>query len=166
MCTLEAALKKGNIELAQAEDHQVLDNISHDVVSDFIIEEVLNHKSHANVAGNAEIVIAGREKEAFTGQINDKNVQAQWYGCSVPNNSYSNTSESYFPYILHESLLRVQEFKQMQQEFQVNQVVGSYVESSLPSLFFEKNTLHPMLAWLSMLEKLLRLEFHHMCKEA
>ena len=33
----------------------------------------------------------------------------------------------------------------MQQEFQINQVVGSHVESSLLSLLFEKNTLHPKL---------------------
>jgi len=54
----------------------------------------------------------------------------------------------------------------MPQELQVNQVVGSHVESFLPSLFFEKNTLHHMLAWILMLEKLLRFDFHHMRKEA
>jgi len=47
----------------------------------------------------------------------------------------------------------------------VNQLVGSHVEF-FPSLFFKKNTPHLMLAWLVMLEKLLRLDFHHMCKEA
>jgi len=51
----------------------------------------------------------------------------------------------------------------MLQEFQVNQVVRRHVESFLPSLFYEKNTLHHVIAWFLMLEKLLRLEFHCMC---
>jgi len=42
---------------------------------------------------------------------------------SVPADSYCNTSKTYFPYILHESLLEVQEFKQMPRQFQVNQIV-------------------------------------------
>jgi len=42
----------------------------------------------------------------------------------------------------------------------------SHVDYFLPNLFFENNTLHLMLAWLLMLEKLLRLKFHYMCKEA
>jgi len=53
----------------------------------------------------------------------------------------------------------------MQQEFQGKQVVGSHVKSFLPSLF-EKNTLRPMLARLLMLDKLSRLDFHHICKDA
>ena len=54
----------------------------------------------------------------------------------------------------------------MMQDVQVKQVMTSHVEYFPPNLFFEDNTLHLMLAWLLMLEKLLRLEFHHMCKEA
>jgi len=92
--------------------------------------------SRADDVADQEIVIA--DKEDVARQVNDENVQAQGYERSVPTYAYSNTSESYFPYIPRESLLGVQEFKQMQQEFQVNQVVGSHVESLLPSLFFEK----------------------------
>jgi len=43
MYTPEEALKEGDNELAQAEDHQFLDNISHDVVSNYIIQEVSGH---------------------------------------------------------------------------------------------------------------------------
>ena len=54
------------------------------------------------------------DKEDVQGQVNDENVQAQRYKCSVPTDTYSNASKSYFPYIPHESLSGVQEFKQMQ----------------------------------------------------
>ena len=105
MSTPEEALKEGNIDLALAEDHQVSDNIY--VVSDCIIQEVPSHTSHANDAANAEIVIANKADEASTRKINDKDVQAHWYGCSVSTDSYYNNSKSYFPYIPHESLSRV-----------------------------------------------------------
>ena len=86
-------------------------------------------------------------------------------GQMLPSDSYSDMSKSYFLYIPHESLSGVEEFKQTQQGFQVNQVLGTHVESFFPSLF-KKNTLHPILAWLSMLEKLLRVDFQHMRKKA
>ena len=72
-------MKAGNNELARAKDLQVLGNISHDVVSDYIIEEVPSHKLHANDTADEEIVIADREDEAFTRKISDEDVQAQWY---------------------------------------------------------------------------------------
>jgi len=63
-------------------------------------------------------------------------------------------------------LLEVEEFKQMQQEFEVNQLVGRHVEAFLPSPLFEKNTLHPMITWFVLSKKLLRLDFCHMFSEA
>jgi len=49
------------------------------------------------------------DEEEVAGQANDENVQAQWYGCLVDTDGYSNTSESYFPYIPYESLSGVKE---------------------------------------------------------
>jgi len=40
MCIRGEALKEGNNKLPHVEDHKVLDNISHDVVSDYIIQEL------------------------------------------------------------------------------------------------------------------------------
>jgi len=79
MCTPKEALKEGNNEPPEAEDRQGLDNVSHDVVSDYIIKEVPGNRSHANDAVNEKIVIADREDEAFTRKISDEDVQAQWY---------------------------------------------------------------------------------------
>ena len=156
------SLEEGNNEHPEAQDHQVLDNISHDFVSDYEIQECLGHKSHANVA-EEEIVIA--EKEDVGGEVTDANIQPQWYGCLASTDSHSHIFESYFLCIPLASLLGVQKFEQMTQDFQVRQVMISHVEYFLPNLFSKNNTLHLMLAWLLLLEKLPRLEFHHMCKE-
>jgi len=106
MCTLEEALTEGNNELAQAKDHQVLDNISHDAVSDYILEKAPGDKSHTNDAADEKTVIADREDESLIRKINDKNVQAQWYRCSIPIDGNSNTFESYFSYIPHEIFIK------------------------------------------------------------
>ena len=75
MCTPKEALKEGNNELTKAKDHQVLNNIPHDVVFDCIIEELPTHKSHENDTANEEIVIANREDEAFTRKNNYTDVK-------------------------------------------------------------------------------------------
>jgi len=61
----------------QAGDPQVLDNISHDVASECIIEEIPGHKLHANDTVDEEIVIADTEQEAFKRKFNDEDIQAQ-----------------------------------------------------------------------------------------
>lgn len=49
MCIpVEALKEEANKEFAQAGDHQVLDNISHDVLPDYTNQEVPGYKSHAN----------------------------------------------------------------------------------------------------------------------
>ena len=75
MCIPGEALKEGNNELTKAKDHQVLNNIPHDVVFDCIIEELPTHKSHENDTANEEIVIANREDEAFTRKNNYTDVK-------------------------------------------------------------------------------------------
>ena len=57
MCIPNAALKGANKELAQAKDHQVLDNIPHGVLSDYTNQEVLGFKSHVNDTADEEIFI-------------------------------------------------------------------------------------------------------------
>jgi len=114
MCTPEEAWKEGNNEMAQAEDYQVLDNISQDVVSDCIIEEVPGRKSHANDATDEEIVIADSE---LSRKINDEDVQAQCYQCSVCTNSYFNTSKSYLPHIPHEFCLTFRNLNKYSKNF-------------------------------------------------
>jgi len=59
--------EKAHKGLAQAEDHQVLDNISRDVLSDSINQEVIGSKSHVNDAVDEEIFILDKEDEAFVG---------------------------------------------------------------------------------------------------
>ena len=69
MCIPKEALQDGNNEHPKAEDHQVLDNISHDFVSDYEIQELPGHKSYANNVGDEEIVIV--DKEDVVGKVTD-----------------------------------------------------------------------------------------------
>ena len=121
-----------------------MDNISHDFVFDYELQEVPGHKSHVNDVANEEIVIANKDDVAQ--KVTDVNVQAQWYGRSGPTDSHphistdshSHISESYFSCIPHVSLLGVQEFDQKMQDFQVKQVMASHVEYFLPNLLREQ----------------------------
>ena len=73
MCIPKEALKEeANKELAQANDHQVLDIISHDILSNSINQEVLGSKSHVSDAPDEEIFISDKEDEAFIGKVNNE----------------------------------------------------------------------------------------------
>ena len=50
-------LEEANKELAQAYDYEVLENISHDVLSNYINQRVPCYKSHVNDVTDEEIFI-------------------------------------------------------------------------------------------------------------
>jgi len=74
--------EEANKELVQVERHQVLHNITYDVLSNYINQEVPGCKLLANDATYEEIFISDKENKPFAGKITNKDVQAQRSRCS------------------------------------------------------------------------------------
>ena len=73
--------EEANKELVQVERHQVLHNITYDVLSNYINQEVPGCKLLANDATDEEIFISDKEINLLQ-EITNKDVQAQRSRCS------------------------------------------------------------------------------------